>query len=478
MGKREKDLQASVVGEFAGADLGDKRRDRRLETIASRLAANPDKGFPRIMDTAADLEGFYRFVRNEAVTFDGVFAPHRKATVGRMAGRAEVLAVHDTTEFRFGGSRDGLGRLTRTGHGFLGHFTLAVTADGNREPLGTLAVEPWARRAPSATSLRQAKKVSYPKSRKMETEQRRWIRAVDAAEAAVEGAASLIHVMDSEADDYEIMAQLVAAQRRWVIRLCYDRTLARTLFEPATHTKEVVAAREVVCTRPVHISRRRPRPGDGRRRRGLVRQQRNATLAITAAAVVFQRPPYCGDRPATLRVNVVSARELNPPPDVEPIEWLLITTEPIDTEEQILRVIDYYRGRWVIEEFFKALKTGCAFEKRQLESWDTLLKGLALFIPVAWGLLRLRALARTHAAAAARTVLTPLQLEVLRRASASRKPLPNQPTAHDAMMAIAQLAGHLRSNGEPGWRLLGEGYKDLLMMVAGFMLATGRSDQS
>ena len=76
------------------------------------------------------------------------------------------------------------------------------------------------------------------------------------------------------------------------------------------------------------------------------------------------------------------------------MEWQLVTSEPIGTQEQVLRVVDWYRGRWLIEEFFKALKTGCAYEKRQLESFATLQIALALLAPVAWQLLLLRQLAR------------------------------------------------------------------------------------
>jgi hypothetical protein len=171
----------------------------------------------------------------------------------------------------------------------------------------------------------------------------------------------------------------------------------------------------------------------------------------------------------TLPVNIVAVREVNPPLDDEPVEWLLITTEPVETEEQILKIIDFYRGRWVIEEFFKALKTGCAFEKRQLESWHTLQNALGLLIPIAWSLLRLRTVAREEGRTPARAVLTDLELEVLRRASTT--PLRQRPTTRDVMLAIARLGGHHRSNGEPGWQLLGRGYQDLLMMTAGYRLA-------
>jgi len=462
------ETESAIAREFVGAELGDARLGRRLTAIAQRLAAAPDVAFPRALDTGADLEGFYRFVGNEAVTPESVLKPHVQATVSRLAEHPEVLAVHDTSEFRFGGSREELGRLTKSGHGFLGHFTLAVTLDAARDPLGTIALQTWTRDESTPTALRKQRKLSQAEAMGLPNEQDRWWRSIEIAEAAVAGTTSLIHVMDSEADDYDLMSKLVEAHHRWVIRLCHDRTL--TIAGQAAKTKEVVAQREVLCKRTVHLSRRERQPGGTRRKRAAAREQRVATLAISASAVTFQRPRYCTDGAQTLDVNIVSVREIDPPADEEPVEWLLITTEPIDGEKDLLKIVDCYRGRWRIEEFFKALKTGCAFEKRQLESRQTLLNALALFVPIAWNLLRLRTAARSDESIPASVVLDPDQIVVLRKASGI--PLPTPLTARDAMLAIARLGGHLRSNGDPGWVVLGRGYQDLLMMVAGYRLAT------
>ena len=225
----------------------------------------------------------------------------------------------------------------------------------------------------------------------------------------------------------------------------------------------------------MHISRRRRQPGGGRRR-GCAREERNAKLSISATQVLFRRPTRSPAKSPSVAVNVVVVRELNTPAGIEPVEWILATTEPIDTQRQILRVIDIYRARWRIEEYFKALKSGCAFEKRQLESWDTLRNALGLFVPIAWQLLYLRTLANETENAPARTVLTEVQEEVLRRAS--KRPLPRKLTTRDALLAVARLGGHLRSNGDPGWMVLGRGFQDLSMMVAGYTLAFAKSDQS
>lgn len=462
----KKQLKSPIVSEFAGAELGDVRLNRRLEKVVDLLASKPDAGFPLAMTSEADLEGFYRFLANSEATFEALHQPHVRATCARAASQSVVLVVHDTTEFRFSSNREGLARLTKSGHGFLGQFSLVVTTDDRHHALGVVAVEAWARSAQTPSALRAARKITYSEARVLPSEQDRWLRGVNAAEAALGGMAAVVHVMDSEADDYGLMCDLVASGRRWIIRQCYDRRLADV---PEQKTKELLATRDVVSRREVQLAPRRRQPGGERQKRVPARDRRQASLAIRATAVTFQRPSYCEDKPATLSINVVAVTEEHPPEGETPVEWLLTTTEPVETEQQILKIVDAYRGRWVVEEYFKALKSGCAFEKRQLESIATLKKALALFIPIAWALLHLRTLSRSDSGAPGLTVVTETQLEVLRRAA--EKPLPADPTVQDVLLAIARLGGHLKRNGTPGWQVLGRGFHELLMLVAGFQLA-------
>lgn len=93
-------------------------------------------------------------------------------------------------------------------------------------------------------------------------------------------------------------------------------------------------------------------------------------------------------------MNFVRVWEPEPPEGEDHIEWRLRTTEAIETPDQILAVVDAYRSRWVIEEFFKALKTGTVYEKRQVESRKGMINVLAVLAPVAWRLLNLRTLGR------------------------------------------------------------------------------------
>ena len=174
--------------------------------------------------------------------------------------------------------------------------------------------------------------------------------------------------------------------------------------------------------------------------------------------------------PTTVAINVVFGTEAHPPAGETPVEWWLVTTEPIDTVDDVLQIVEWYRTRWLIEEFFKCLKTGCAYEKRQLESLDTLLVALALLAPIAWQLLLMRHLAREHPETRATVALTGRQIAILRTTPGGTT-FGAAPSIRDALRVVARLGGHLRQNGEPGWLVLTRGMQKLRDMEAGWAAA-------
>ena len=170
--------------------------------------------------------------------------------------------------------------------------------------------------------------------------------------------------------------------------------------------------------------------------------------------------------PKTIDVNVLHVFEQDAPDGQEPVDWLLYTTEPLETVAQIEAVVDYYRCRWQAEELNKALKTGCVVQERRLESLDALTTMLALSLPIAVELLALRTLTRADSTCPANTVLTTQQLAALRHIS--HRPLPKKPTVQDALWCIAGLGGHIKNNGAPGWQVLQRGMEKFVAFAAGW----------
>jgi hypothetical protein len=184
----------------------------------------------------------------------------------------------------------------------------------------------------------------------------------------------------------------------------------------------------------------------------------------------LKRPAYLDESYAPLiDLNVVRVSEVDAPDGTEPVEWFLLTTEPTPTKQDVLAIVDIYRRRWVIEEFFRAVKTGCAYEQRQLESRHAWLTILAISLPLAWRLLQLRHLARTTPDEPATTVLTQTEIDVLRHLR-PRKFSPITPTVRQAMLAVAEMGGHVKNNGEPGWLVLHRGLSKLQPLAEGVEL--------
>ena len=465
-GPQTKRRLTPLAVEMAAADLGDARRSQRLGKIVSGLMADPSASLPKAMGDDAGLEGVYRFLGNEEITPDRILSPHIDATCFRASVAGDVLAIHDTTECQFGGTvtREGLGRTSGPTAGFFAHVALLVSAEGHRRPLGVAGLHTHVRGAPKTKEQRQATK----RSAQPDSEAQRWPRLMDEVSERLAKRARVTHVADREGDSYGLLSHLAQANQRFVIRVSHNRSVgAPDGLTPPRKLFETVAAAPSRLEREVHLSPRKKAATPKERRLHPPREARMATLAFAATTVEIKRSQYVRQNgPRTMRLNVVRVFEPHPPEGAEPVEWILWTNLPVDTADEIAIVVDIYRARWLIEEYFKALKTGCQYENRQLESGHSLINLLAVLAPIAWHLLRLRSLARTEPTAPASVALTPTQLDVL--AAIAKRPLPRNPTVRDAMLAVAALGGHIKNNGEPGWMVLNRGFRDLLLAEIGW----------
>lgn len=446
-----------VAEELCGA-FEDARLDARLASIVAAMAKDPAGSLPSVC-TSAELEGAYRFFSNYRVTPDAILAPHYRRTAARAAAEPRVLVVHDSTDFSFraDGQRKGLGRRISSGQTFFGHLSLVLAADGSRRPLGVAAMTTWVR-AEKPTG----------------TERTRWLTQMMATQESLGVGTCAIHVCDREAEDYSQFHTLVSTDTRFVIRAKKHR---KTLDGRRAVSIEVaLTASEARVGRSAPLSRRRKERSPTKAKLHPARAPRMAKLSVSAKQVQLRKPEgydteyaHRGPVPASVAINVVRVWEESPPEGCEPVEWFLFTNEPIDTVEQLLGIVDHYRARWVIEEFFKAVKTGCGYEKRQLEDYESLLNALAVSLPIAYECLRLRTLARATPDAPAAVVVTPVQLEVLKKVG--RLPLPEEPTARDVLLAIAALGGHIKYAPDPGWLTIYRGWQKLELLAEGWAAA-------
>lgn len=454
------------VGEvFRRADLGDPRLVRRAVGLAEALAQAPKLSLPQVWKTSAELEAAYRFLRNPRTDFEALMEPVQLAAREQALAARRVLVLHDTTDISCPAAEpEEVGFLQTGKAGFFVHHALCVSADESRLPLGILWSQLWGR---PQRSRGHSRKLSGPELAKFaERESDRWLEGVTEAELWAAGCEQVVHVMDREADAYRMFEHMEQLGADFVIRLRHDRRLEDG------YLAEELACAPVKLHREVPLSAREGKTMPKHTYEG--RAARKAELLVRCANIELQPPRHMRGEADPVRMNVVQIVEENPPRGAEAVAWVLATSLPVQTKAQLERVIDFYRARWMIEEFHKALKTGCMFEKRHLESFESITSLLALSYPVACELLRVRARARTKGIPASDVFRSSL-LDCLRAHPKARR-LSQNPSADEVLAAIAGLGGHQKHNGPPGWQTLAAGYAHLLAFESGWVAALAARD--
>ena len=447
-----------VLDEMKTVDLKDKRLNCRLQEVLSQLGAHPTASIPAACGGHAEMTAAYRLFDNEHATFEAILQPHIDATRKRIASHPVVLLVQDTSEIDLtrpdqqvagtgpldGGARRGV---------FL-HPLHAFTPDGT--PLGTVDALTWVREEEVVcASLSRAERAAKPIEEK---ESHRWIqmfrRACEEADRCP--SAQLVCLADSEADIYELLAEATTEPQRvdWIIRACQNRALQRENKGETTeqYVREQVRKQPVLCRHTIKVRGRTAKISCETRGRRQPRQSREAEMEVRTARVTL-RPPWRGDRklPA-VTVNVVQVCEVDPPENDVPVEWLLLTSLPVDEVEQVRNVIQYYCARWMIEVFFRVLKSGCRVEDRRFEHIDRLLSCLAVYMIVAWRTLYVCRLGRSCPDIDCEAVFEPAEWKSVWKVSRRTDPPSTPPRLSEMVRLVAQLGGYVnqKHRGPPG----------------------------
>jgi hypothetical protein len=437
-----------IDDELKTLDLGDDQLNRRQKLILDRFAAKPSASIPGACRGWTETKGAYRFFAHPRVTAEEVLRPHSDATLARIAEHPVVLLPQDTTELDFSRPKKpvkGAGPLSyeeRTG--FFQHVQLPVTPE--RLPLGVLDVLTWGRDPEDygKNDRRKTKPIE-------EKESYRWLlgyRRACAVAAAVP-ATQIISISDREGDIYEcfVEAQAIEGPRAdWIIRACQDRSTPERSDEDETFIKlrQVVGSRTPLGRLKVQV----PRSADG--------PAREALMTVRSATLELKPPDRVGRKLPPVTVNAVWIREESAPVGIKPIEWLLLTSLPVDDFEAAARVVDYYGCRWPIEIFFRIYKSGCRIEKIQLDGEDNLLPCLSLYLIVAWRVHWLTMLGRTCPDLACDVVFAEEEWRSV-WTIVRREPAPAvAPPLNEMIGLVASLGGYLgrKHDGPPGAQVL------------------------
>jgi hypothetical protein len=435
-----KTMCEGIGDELEGIDLGDKRLNRRSKTIIQALAANPEASINAACNGWNETLAAYRFFDNESVAPEQILQPHYEATGRRIREYPVVLIVQDTTELDYTAHPPKDAQCLNVAHrfGLYHHAHLAVTPD--KLCLGQVGAD-YYDRAPE-TLGRSNERCQLPIEQK---ESFRWLRGYRlACEQAISSPETqIVSVSDRESDIYEIFVeaeQIEGPRAEYIIRAKDERCTLERDPEGGPYTylkvRAEVSRSKLLTTRTIELSETPKRAA------------RQATLEIRALTVEVKPPHARGHLPSVTH-NVVLVEEVNGPGDGTDVSWLLLTTLPIESVDDVLRIIDYYTGRWIVEIYFRTLKMGCRVEQIQLETLPRLKRCLAFYQIIAWRVLNLTYLNRTTPTLPCVAVFADCEWKSVWRV-VTKRPLPEKPPLLSEMMRLlAQLGGYNNRAKEP-----------------------------
>lgn len=442
---------------FGDAPVGHDSRAAALVKIANLIYRHPGGTLPVKLHKPKDYKCMDRLVNRPEVTQAAVLHTHRERTLEKMRQLPRpVLLLHDTTELDYSGlhSIGDLGPIgDGGGRGYLCHNSLAI--DPQRRAVLGLANQ----RLHCRVAVGKKEGVKAKRNRATR-ESRLWTQA--ALDIGPAPAGSLwVDVADRGADLFEFLATEVAHARHFVVRSCSSR---------AIHVGHGAAGERQL----LHTYGRSLAPRGRRQVKVAARDNkpsRTATVGVAWSPVLVLPPHVCrGEyekRPLELWVLRVS--EIDPPAGVQPLEWMLLTNVPVQNVTEAWERVHWYECRWIIEEYHKGQKTGCAVEEMQFTSRQALEPMIALLSVVAVKLLNLRDASRQPDAKErpATTVIDARYVEVL-SAWRHEEVRPNW-SVHDFYYALARLGGHQNRKRDhaPGWLVLWRGWMALQHMVDG-----------
>ena len=383
--------------------------------------------------------------------------------IGQTAGR-RVGPDTTTLDYHTHLDTEGLGPVHGVGTGGLGlllHDTIAFTEDGT--PLGVLDAQCWARPSKDA----DPEPVKDKKTQTIEDkESAKWLRSFRKV-AEVQRLCpntTLVSMGDRESDVWELFVEAMKDPDGPRLLVRSDRHRLRQVDEQEErYLWDFMGARDVATTLEIHI----PHAGS--------RKARTADIDLRFSGIELLPPKRCASE---LPIHLWAVYLLEVPEEgstEQPIEWLLLTTAPVNTLEDAKRTVDWYSRRWGIEVYHRTLKSGCKIHDRQLGTADRLEACLAIDMVVAWRIFHLTMLGRGTPDVPCTAFFEDVEWKTL-WCLVNKTPTPPDvpPTMAQAVRMVARIGGHLgrKGDGPPGTQVLWRGLQSLEMAVA-LALAVG-----
>ena len=436
--------------EFKNINIGDKRIDKRFHKVTEQLSETPTKSINQSCKCWADTKAAYRLFGNEKVTKEKILGSHQKLTIERIKSQKRVLLIQDTTYLDFTNHKKkfGLGPIGTDAQNIQGvilHSTLAETETGL--PLGVLNQEIWVRNNEEKGHKEKRKELPIE-----EKESNKWLSSLDKSEKMKPEGVEFVTVCDREADVYEFFIKARELKSKILIRASQDRKLS----EESCKLWEHMESQDIKGRLEIEVPKKDKQ------------KKRKAILAVRYGTITLNPPKHLKasekKRLGTVTIDAILAQEINAPGNVTPLEWMLLTNVAVQTFEDAIERLSWYKRRWDIEVYHKVIKSGCCVENCRLQRLDRLIPYITLNCIIAWRLLWMTKINIEEPDAPCIAVLDEHEWRALYVNIHSTKVLPEKlPTVREVIRWIGQLGGFLARKGdkEPGITAIWRGWERL-----------------
>jgi hypothetical protein len=430
--------------------FGDKRLNERYEKILNAVCKHISLSIPQALANYSDCEAVYRFVNNDKVNYLDLLEEHGVQTLKRMKDLETVhtiLAVQDTTSIDLTTKNlaDKLGSLEQsTTRGFFYHPTMLVTPDN--QVLGMVQNNIWTRDLETIKLTAKDKRERNRQRPIEEKESMRWILSYrEINEIAKQYPQKrVVSIGDRESDIFDLLRESTQdnASAKIIIRATHDRKTIEDDEKIKLLWTQLLES-DVKVTYSISI------PATHKR------EARESIVEVRCKKVNII-PPQIVKSKKTSPINVVFVSEVNENvPENERLQWMLLTTLPIDTEEQVNEVVMYYKQRWKIEVFFKVLKSVCKVESHHFREPSAYLVCLSIKVVCAWRVLHMGQICLNNPDIDPRVIFSELELRIIKKMSKKKDLV----TARDYIHALAKLGGYMNRNrnSNPGYVHISQG---------------------
>jgi IS4 transposase len=390
-----------------------------------------------------------------------ILSGHQQATLERIQAQGVVLLVQDTTFLNYGTlqPKKGVGTVkVKVREEYLLHPTVAFTPE--RVNLGVLGLRMWQRPEEPVAQERARKPIE-------EKESYRWLEGYELACEVQQRCPEtlVVNVADREGDIHEwflaAMSRAGCERAEFIIRAKCNRRIAKG--RGHSYLWPEMQAVRPLGRLTIAVARRGNRP------------PRQATLTVAVKPVTFNRARRPGGRLPAVEVTAVYVKECRPPKGEDPIEWLLLTSLPVEDFASACTVVQWYRCRWEVELFFRVLKQGCRIEQLRLQTKQRLVNAIAIYLIVAWRIHTITMLGRAYPEVSCEVVFEPHEWQTLFTMQYHSRPPQTPPPLRAMVRSLAQLGGFLarQGDGEPGIQSIWQGYQRLYEFI--YALETHRA---